>query len=43
MFEKLVQQGKTIIMVTHDRSLAKRFDRVLRITDGEIFTALEEN
>jgi putative ABC transport system ATP-binding protein len=43
MFEKLVQQGKTIIMVTHDRSLTKRFDRVLRITDGEIFTALEEN
>jgi len=43
MFEKLVQQGKTIIMVTHDRSLAKRFDRVLRITDGEIFTVLEEN
>ena len=43
MFEKLVQQGKTIIMVTHDRSLANRFDRVLRITDGEIFTALEEN
>jgi len=43
MFEKLVQQGKTIIMVTHDRSLANRFDRVLRITDGEIFTVLEEN
>jgi len=43
LFEKLVQQGKTIIMVTHDRSLANRFDRVLRITDGEIFTVLEEN
>jgi putative ABC transport system ATP-binding protein len=43
MFEKLVQQGKTIIMVTHDRSLANRFDRVLRITDGNIFTVLEEN
>ena len=42
MFEKLVQQGKTIIMVTHDRSLVKRFDRVLQITDGEIFTVLEE-
>jgi putative ABC transport system ATP-binding protein len=42
MFEKLVQQGKTIIMVTHDSSLAKRFDRVLRITDGEISILAEE-
>ena len=42
MFEKLVQQGKTIIMVTHDSSLAKRFDRVLRITDGEISMLTEE-
>ena len=42
MFEKLVQQGKTIIMVTHDSSLAKRFDRVLRITDGEISMLVEE-
>jgi putative ABC transport system ATP-binding protein len=42
MFEKLVVQGKTIIMVTHDSSLEKRFDRVLRITDGEISTASEE-
>lgn len=42
LFEKLVQQGKTIIMVTHDHSLANRFDRVLRITDGEISTMAEE-
>ena len=42
LFEHLVQQGKTIIMVTHDRSLAERFDRVLRIVDGEVTSATEE-
>jgi len=36
LFELLVQQGKTIVMVTHDESLAARFSRVLRIADGEI-------
>jgi putative ABC transport system ATP-binding protein len=36
LFELLVQQGKTIVMVTHDQSLAKQFSRVLRIADGEI-------
>jgi putative ABC transport system ATP-binding protein len=36
LFESLVQQGKTIIMVTHDQSLASRFSRVLQIIDGEI-------
>jgi ABC-type lipoprotein export system ATPase subunit len=36
LFESLVQQGKTIIMVTHDQSLASRFSRVLQIVDGEI-------
>ncbi len=37
VFEHLVSdQGKTIIMVTHDTSLAVRFTRNLRITDGEL-------
>jgi putative ABC transport system ATP-binding protein len=36
LFEGLVAQGKTIVMVTHDRSLAPRFDRTLQIVDGEI-------
>ncbi len=36
MFEKLVERGKTIIMVTHDNSLAPRFTRHLVIADGEI-------
>ncbi|MDH5605343.1 MAG: ATP-binding cassette domain-containing protein [Anaerolineae bacterium] len=35
IFEKLVDQGKTIVMVTHDESLATRFSRRLHIVDGE--------
>jgi putative ABC transport system ATP-binding protein len=37
VFEHLVtDQGKTIVMVTHDSSLASRFTRHLMIADGEI-------
>lgn len=37
VFEHLVSyQGKTIIMVTHDESLAPRFTRTLEIADGEL-------
>lgn len=36
LFESLVNQGKTIVMVTHDNSLAYRFTHLLRIADGEI-------
>ena len=37
VFEHLVTaQGKTIIMVTHDNSLAPRFSRHVTLTDGEI-------
>lgn len=36
IFEKLVDQGKTIVMVTHDESLASRFSRQVQISDGEI-------
>ena len=37
VFEHLVaEQGKTIIMVTHDKSLASSFTRTLEIVDGEL-------
>lgn len=36
MFENLVKDGKTIIMVTHDSSQARRVDRTFLIADGEI-------
>jgi putative ABC transport system ATP-binding protein len=38
LFEGLLDKGKTIIMVTHDNSLAPRFTRHLIIQDGEIIT-----
>ena len=36
IFEKLIEQGRTIIMVTHDNNLAPRFTRRLHIADGTI-------
>jgi putative ABC transport system ATP-binding protein len=36
VFERLLEKGKTIIMVTHDNSLSPRFTRHLIIQDGEI-------
>jgi putative ABC transport system ATP-binding protein len=38
IFEKLIEQGRTIIMVTHDNNLAPRFTRRLLIADGTITT-----
>jgi len=44
VFEHLVQeQGKTIIMVTHDMGLASRFSRSLTIADGELLEAQDES
>ena len=36
LFERLVDEGKTIVMVTHDRDLAQRVTRSLHVTDGRI-------
>jgi putative ABC transport system ATP-binding protein len=36
IFEDLVDQGRTIVMVTHDRDLASRVGRVVQIADGRI-------
>ena len=36
IFEKLVAQGKTIVMVTHDEGFSPRFTRQLQITDGVV-------
>jgi ABC-type lipoprotein export system ATPase subunit len=36
IFEELVGQGKTIIMVTHDPQLAQRTTRTLLLCDGEV-------
>ncbi len=36
LFEALVAQGKTIVMVTHDRDLAQKAMRTVTLSDGEI-------
>jgi putative ABC transport system ATP-binding protein len=36
LFEDLVDQGKTLLMVTHDNDLARRAARTIVIADGEI-------
>jgi putative ABC transport system ATP-binding protein len=40
LFERLVEAGKTIVMVTHDNDLAPRFTRQVYVADGEIVDRL---
>ncbi|MCC0646426.1 MULTISPECIES: ABC transporter ATP-binding protein [unclassified Clostridioides] len=37
ILEGLNQEGKTIIMITHDMDIARNAKRLIRIRDGEIF------
>lgn len=41
MFEDLVDQGKTIVMVTHDRDLAGQIPRVEEVRDGQLMSPEE--
>jgi putative ABC transport system ATP-binding protein len=41
VFERLADEGKTILMVTHDRELAAQANRIVRLSDGEIVPADE--
>ncbi len=36
VFEDLLEQGKTVVLVTHDRDIANRATRVVTLADGEI-------
>jgi putative ABC transport system ATP-binding protein len=36
LFEELVDRGKTLLVVTHDRSLSTRTERVLHLLDGRL-------
>jgi putative ABC transport system ATP-binding protein len=36
LFAQVVSQGKTVLMVTHDKDLARRVPRVVEIQDGRI-------
>jgi putative ABC transport system ATP-binding protein len=36
LFDELVTQGKTILMVTHDPTVAHRCDRIISLADGRV-------
>jgi len=38
IFTQLVDQGKTVIMVTHDAELAARSHRILQLSDGKLIS-----
>lgn len=42
IFSALIKQGKTIVMVTHDHSLAKKVQRTISIQDGEVSTDVHQ-
>ncbi|MBN1453643.1 MAG: ABC transporter ATP-binding protein [Anaerolineales bacterium] len=42
IFEELVQQGRTVFMVTHDKDIAKRGSRTITLSDGEILETKED-
>ena len=43
IFDSLVEAGKTVLMVTHDRSLAERTQRTLVLSDGELVDEIRRN
>jgi len=43
LFNELVAQGKTIIIVTHDNELSKRATRTALISDGEVSSYMNGN
>ena len=38
VIDELHSEGKTIVMVTHDDAIARRAQRVIRVSDGEIIS-----
>lgn len=42
LFEHLVLQQKTILMVTHDTDMVKRTNRIIHIADGKIVTPTQK-
>lgn len=38
LFDELVAAGKTVLMITHDPTVAARCDRVIRLQDGKVIS-----
>jgi ABC-type lipoprotein export system ATPase subunit len=44
VFDKLhAEQGQTIVLVTHDRTLARQADRILVLKEGKLQDAEKSN
>ncbi|SDH33658.1 putative ABC transport system ATP-binding protein [Pseudobutyrivibrio sp. 49] len=43
LFQKLNDEGTTIIMITHDANIASHAKKTYRIVDGQLFHGLEED
>lgn len=43
IFKKLNQEGKTIILITHETEIAKYARRVIRVEDGEVVKDVKNN
>lgn len=43
LFERLVADGKTILVVTHDQDLSSRVSRAVLVADGEIVEEIRSN
>jgi len=41
LLKELNENGQTIILITHDINVAKRANRIVRISDGKIFEERE--
>ena len=42
LFQKLNDEGTTIIMITHDSNIASHAKKTYRIVDGKLYSGLEE-
>lgn len=43
LFEALHQEGRTIVMITHDEHIAKHGSRIVKILDGKLIEEISEN
>ena len=43
LFQKLNEEGTTIIMITHDANIASHAKKTYRIVDGKLYHGLEED
>ena len=43
IFDRLVEEGKTVLLVSHDRDIAKRVNRCITLADGKIVDDIQVN